>query len=156
MDKNGLVYVPDFCKLDDAKCPVHVALHGCAMGINSNYNQLDGRLYGDQFAIDTGYLQHAVREGVIVLMPQAQSGHLNENGCWDFRGFTDFYFDTNKGIQPSIINDMVTRIMSSSSTPLNDISSIDISCSTLGLTTIICIIVCLIKERKKNKSKTTL
>ena len=33
LDKNGMVYIPDSCKTGNA-CKVHVALHGCVMGMN--------------------------------------------------------------------------------------------------------------------------
>ena len=102
MDNNGLIYTPKACQAKSAsneKCHLHVALHGCGMGMNSRYGQPNGKIYGHTFAIDTGYIQYADLNNVIILMPQvAQSMPYNDFGCWDYRGYTDQNFDNNKGL----------------------------------------------------------
>ena len=61
----------------------------------------EGIIYGDNFAVDTGYLNYASSNNLIILMPQiAQTMPNNWFGCWDFAGYTGPDYITNKGVQP--------------------------------------------------------
>ena len=96
MDDNGMVYIPNACTTGG--CKVHVALHGCLMGMD-HPSISDGYIYGDNFAVDTGYLNYASSNNVIVLLPQIETTFpLNSWGCWDFNGTTGPNYNNNLGV----------------------------------------------------------
>ena len=64
MADTGWVYVPATCAAD-AKCKLHVALHGCTQ---------DYATIGDKFVKNTGYTRWADTNNMIVLFPQARRG----------------------------------------------------------------------------------
>ena len=66
MDDNAMVYIPNACK--SGGCKVHVALHGCMMGMDQIVPGKDS-IYGDNFAVNTGYLNYASSNNLIILMP---------------------------------------------------------------------------------------
>ena len=72
-------------------------------------------IYGDNFAINTGYLNYAAANNLIILMPQImQQAPMNDAiSCWDFTGYTGHNYANNKGIQPKAIKAMVDRLMGS-------------------------------------------
>ena len=120
MDDNGMIYVPNTCK--DKQCRLHVSLHGCQQGMNFNHGYwlaLLGSKYGDQYIKNTGYLQWAADNEIIVLMPQVvnTSGtEYNPLGCWEFFAFSpDSKWDTNEGSQTAAIKRMVDRLMAGDS-----------------------------------------
>jgi poly(3-hydroxybutyrate) depolymerase len=84
-----------------------VSLHGC-----SQSQTYLGRTYVE----DTGYLEWAGTNDIIVVFPQAKpvSATVNPTGCWDFFGFsgegTDYL--TKEGVQTSTIMKMVKRLQS--------------------------------------------
>ena len=72
----------------------------------------EGTIYGDNFAVDTGYLNYASSNNLIILMPQIVATVPNNAfGCWDFFGYTGPDFWNNKGVQPRAIKAMVERLI---------------------------------------------
>lgn len=98
MAATGYVYVPPSCRMADAHCRVHIALHGCKQ---------DARVFAQQ----AGYDNWAEHYRVIVVYPALQpsgspvseacsAGEVstwldsawakpNPNGCWDWWGYLD-------------------------------------------------------------------
>ncbi len=111
MDKVAFAYVPSSCSSE--QCKVHVAVHGCAQGVEE---------IGTEFVTDAGYNEVADSNGIIVLYPQAIKSSVvpyNPQGCWDFWGYTDnslppFNFYKKTSIQMTAIKSMIDRITSSS------------------------------------------
>ena len=104
-EDTGFVYVPDSCS-QGTECQVHVALHGCSQ--SQTYLQR-------QFVENTGYLEWAGTNDIIVMFPQTKPvPTLNPTGCWDFFGFsgegTDYL--TKEGVQTSTIKKMIERLQS--------------------------------------------
>ena len=61
LDENGYVYIPNKCSTGETKqCRVHVAIHGCHQGRET----LD-----DYFVKNTGYLEWAAVNDIIILFP---------------------------------------------------------------------------------------
>jgi poly(3-hydroxybutyrate) depolymerase len=74
------VYIPNKCREDTIRCPLHIVLHGCHQYAN-NIN--------DTFALHTGYNEIAESNNFIIVYPQTKSTILiNPNGCWDWWGYT--------------------------------------------------------------------
>ena len=87
MDQNAFVYVPNGCV--DGGCNLHVAFHGCGQ---------EKQFLNEDYAQNTGYLEWAATNDLIVLFPQAVSApFVNESGCWDFWGLTNENYATHQG-----------------------------------------------------------
>ncbi|KAK7074934.1 hypothetical protein SK128_015272 [Halocaridina rubra] len=103
MDDMGYVYIPSGCVDKTNVCKLHIALHGCLMG---RY------LLDDVFARNTGYLQVAEVNNIIVLFPQAIKLLLtNPNGCFDWWGYTNYLYITKSGNQILALHRMMERIL---------------------------------------------
>ena len=105
----GFVYYPDVCKTQ--ACKVHIAYHGCKMGID---------FIGDVFARHSGLNGWAEGSGIIVVYPQIKKNtSKNPNGCWDWWGYTNKKYPLKSGLQMeatykmaqgSIYRDAIKRI----------------------------------------------
>jgi poly(3-hydroxybutyrate) depolymerase len=109
----GHLYVPQQCR-GGARCPVHVAFHGC----RQNKAQIDadcagGRCSALYFFKDAGYNEAAEALGVIALYPQVQpwDGRLategNPRGCWDWWGYSGADYLTRRAKQIEAVERMV-------------------------------------------------
>lgn len=81
MNDTAYVYVPESCKAQ--QCKVHVALHGCQQGVS---------VLGTTYIEQTGYMEVADSNNIIVLYPQVKKSSLvpfNPKGCWDFWGYSN-------------------------------------------------------------------
>ena len=81
MAPTGYVYVPASCTQKDARCALHVALHGC--------RQTAAEI-GRNFVEGAGYNRWADTNDIIVLYPQIGKSKLaaNPQNCWDWWGYT--------------------------------------------------------------------
>ena len=104
LDTLGYVYIPNSCQTNT--CKVHVAIHGCHQGratLDSTY------------ATNTGYLEWAASNDLIILFPQVKANDLKPKGCWDFWGYTGVDYASNLAVQTSAIKGMVDRLTSAKS-----------------------------------------
>ena len=100
MDEAGFVFIPYSCALNP--CKVHVAFHGC--GESKEF-------LGDEYVKNTGYLEQAGPNEMVVVFPQAHSiPETNISGCWDFWGYTGPDYLTKDGPQAKAIRLMVERL----------------------------------------------
>jgi len=77
--EHGYLYVPDVCF--SKSCHLHIVLHGAS--------QYAGKL-GRTFPTQTGYLEYAASNDLVLLFPQAAPVvKVNPKGAWDFWGYTD-------------------------------------------------------------------
>jgi poly(3-hydroxybutyrate) depolymerase len=102
----GYLYVPEACKTKGARCPVHVALHGCLQALEN---------VKDDFVVHAGYNDWAEGSKIIILYPQAKSGSGNPNACFDWWGFTGDDYATKNGPQMKAIKAMIDRVLSQAS-----------------------------------------
>merc|ERR550532_1183953 len=76
------------------ECKLHVVFHGCQMG----------REYiGDEFFRNSGYLEIAEQNNIIVMFPQVDAKIGNSGGCWDWWGLEDFDYPVKSGPQVSAV-----------------------------------------------------
>ncbi|KXT09315.1 hypothetical protein AC579_268 [Pseudocercospora musae] len=113
----GFIYVPHTCRLRQASCRLHVALHGCTM----SHEQI-----GDKFIKDTGYLPWAEANNIIILFPQATVDNTLRkiwNGteypggalaCFDWVGWVGENADQKGGVQMAAIVNTVKKLLSDS------------------------------------------
>lgn len=77
MDEIGYLYLPDAC-LKGEYCTLHVHLHGCWLGAG---------VYKDVYLRQTGFLEYAAANNIIMLFPQAigtfEAGGMTHHYCWN-------------------------------------------------------------------------
>jgi hypothetical protein len=121
LNEVGYLYVPKACEPGgDAKCALHVALHGCLQS---------AELLGDVFYKNVGLNEWADGNNIIVLYPQAHTVsskdfitkkqtdlfEINPAGCWNWFGYSyDDYYPLKDGVQVTAIYNMIQRVMGES------------------------------------------
>ena len=105
----GYIYVPEGCV--KAECPLHVVFHGCHQTIKD---------IGLDYVKNTGYLEIAEANNIIMLFPQLKSSilyPLNPQGCWDWWGYSEvvplplsWSFPTNSGTQMKLVHRMIKDV----------------------------------------------
>ena len=115
----GYAYVPKTCEPGggDAKCALHVALHGCRQS---------AELLGEEFYKHIGLNEWADSNNIIVLYPQAHSVsssdftkkqvtdlfEINPEGCWNWFGYSyDDRYPLKDGVQVTAIYNIIRRVM---------------------------------------------
>lgn len=99
----GYIYVPAACA-SGTTCHLHISFHGCEQTVDD---------IGSQYATDSGYNEYAESNNIIVLYPYAKrslSFPSNPNGCWDWWGYTDKNYATQKGIQIQFVRNLITAV----------------------------------------------
>lgn len=97
----GFIYIPESCNAADADCQLHVVLHGCEQSSES---------IGEDFIRNSGYLQRADSNDLVLLFPQAKSSFSNPKGCWDWWGYEKEPFFSRNNAQISAIADMIRHL----------------------------------------------
>jgi poly(3-hydroxybutyrate) depolymerase len=116
--ETGYVYVPAGCEPDgDAKCALHVSLHGCAQS---------AEVIGDEFYKSIGLNEWGDSNNIIVLYPQARSisaqdfpikhgsdlMESNPEGCWNWFGYGyDDRYLLKSGVQMTALHSMIRRVL---------------------------------------------
>lgn len=107
-DDKGYAYVPAACAAGE-ECKLHIVFHGCGQGAEAMADHVYGMNFG------TGHNRWADANRMVVLYPQIKksSGYpYNPLGCWDWWGYNDNKWDTNKGQQLKVIKAMVDHLTS--------------------------------------------
>ncbi len=101
---DGYIYIPQQCASGDA-CQLHISFHGCKQNEDA---------IGMAYIQDTGLNEWADTNRLIILYPQTKSSifaPLNPQGCWDWWGYTDRYYATQKGPQIKAIHTMINTFV---------------------------------------------
>ncbi|XP_050418499.2 uncharacterized protein LOC126831890 [Patella vulgata] len=102
MDTTGYVYIPTKCATKQTKCKLHIAFHGCLQG---------RKAIGDVYVKHAGYNEVGELNDIIILYPQAISTPLNQQGCWDWFGYTGPLYATKNGFQITAVRRMIDRVL---------------------------------------------
>ena len=101
----GWLFVPAQCRAGAAKkCRLHVVFHGCRQGSS---------FVGDAFVRQSGYLEAAAGNDVVLLFPQLVASYqpLNPNGCWDWWGYEGDWYAVKGGPQMIAVRAMVGDLL---------------------------------------------
>lgn len=101
----GWLFVPAQCRAGAAKeCRLHVVFHGCRQGSS---------FVGDAFVRQSGYLEAAAANDVVLLFPQLVPSYqpLNPNGCWDWWGYESSWYAVKGGPQMIAVRAMVDDLL---------------------------------------------
>jgi poly(3-hydroxybutyrate) depolymerase len=101
MADEGFVYVPQNCAARTT-CRLVIAFHGCAQSAS---------VVGDKFYAHAGYNRWADSNSLIVLYPQVNTSVFNQQGCWDWFGYTGASYATRSGPQLVAVKAMVDRLL---------------------------------------------
>lgn len=100
MDSVGYIYVPTHCF--ERTCLLHFYFHGC----------LTGREFNDtRHLVNSGYLELAEANDLIIVAPQAIGSQENMIGCWDTYGLTGKLYATQRGAQVTVVRNILVRIL---------------------------------------------
>ena len=111
LDEKGFIYIPNNCKSGDSPhCMLHLVFHGCSQG---------RKFLDTYYAQNTGYLEWAAANDLVLLFPQNAGMTGNPGGCWDFWGYTNQNYTDKKGIQTSAVKNMVDRVLAKPATKQN-------------------------------------
>lgn len=105
LDDRGWVFVPETCtSTTGARCRLHVVFHGCRQGAS---------FVGEDFMRRAGYLRVAQANDIILLFPQVKptTTPLNPLGCWDWWGYEDEHYATQRGRQVQAVRAMIADVL---------------------------------------------
>jgi hypothetical protein len=107
MDDEGFVYVPQACRSTGKgrprpACHLHFYFHGC---------QSSRGFVGAGHVLNSGFLEVAEANNIVVVFPQNMNGTRNIYGCWDTFGLTGKDYATRKGPQVQVVRNMLSRIL---------------------------------------------
>lgn len=100
MAKDAFAYIPAQC--GKGGCRVHVVFHGCKQSPEK---------IGDRFYWQTSYNAWAGSNNIIILYPQVvPSAPLNQDGCWDWYGYSGWDYAYKSGPQMQAVARMIKRL----------------------------------------------
>jgi poly(3-hydroxybutyrate) depolymerase len=106
LDDRGWIYVPTNCAAagPGQRCRLHVVFHGCRQGAS---------FVGEDFMRRAGYLRVAQANDIVVLFPQIRptTAPLNPLGCWDWWGYEDEHYATQRGRQIKAVRAMIADLI---------------------------------------------
>lgn len=106
MDSIGYYYIPKACRIYGHKCLLHFYFHGCMTSRD---------VVGPNHVLNSGFLEVAETNGIIMIFPQTRQSVLSTLRCWDVYGYTGDFFGTNYLIN-NFSNFSKNSIISSNST----------------------------------------
>jgi len=75
----AVLYVPPACANGERACALHLVLHGCAQSTAQ---------VGMAFIEQSGYLDWAASNDIVMAFPQVAASAVNPYACWDWWGYT--------------------------------------------------------------------
>lgn len=102
MDTVGFLYVPRICQNNQVECHLHFFFHGCNVG---------REFVGGEHVRNSGFLEVAETNGIIMVFPQVLASQENDIGCWDTYGFTGPLYATKAGAQVTVVRNMLSRFL---------------------------------------------
>ena len=84
------LYAPDRCRIEGAGCALHLVLHGCAQSAAH---------VGTAFIEQSGYLDWAEANDLVLAFPQVEPSASNPYACWDWWGYTGEEYRWRNGPQ---------------------------------------------------------
>lgn len=98
---SAYLFVPAACADDGQACALHLVLHGCAQSATQ---------VGTDFIEQSGYLQWAEANGIVLAFPQVVPGPLNPYACWDWWGYTGADYRWRNGAQMAVVTNWIQNL----------------------------------------------
>jgi len=95
------LFIPTACTGTDQGCAFHLVLHGCAQAAEQ---------VGKDFIEQSGYLQWAAANDIVLAFPQVVAGATNPFACWDWWGYTGANYRWRESAQMSVLVDWIETL----------------------------------------------
>lgn len=92
--EQAFIFTPPACRKGGPACKAQLVLHGC--------NQSSAQL-GTDFIEQSGYLQWAESNDIVLAFPQVAVAAANPYACWDWWGYTGDNYRWRDGAQMKIL-----------------------------------------------------
>lgn len=102
------LFVPDACSAEDRSCALHLVLHGCAQSASQ---------VGTAFIEQSGYLDWAAANDIVLAFPQVAPGPANPYACWDWWGYTGEAYLWREAPQMRVLVDWLQSLNSTAAAP---------------------------------------
>jgi hypothetical protein len=101
--ETAYLFVPEACSAEGGACALHLVLHGCAQSASQ---------VGTAFIEQSGYLDWAAANGIVLAFPQVAPGPANPYACWDWWGYTGAAYLWREAPQMRVLVDWLKSLLS--------------------------------------------
>ncbi|MDZ4729769.1 MAG: PHB depolymerase family esterase [Xanthomonadales bacterium] len=101
LDETAFLFVPPACNTSDSNCALHLVLHGCAQ--SASQVQM-------AFIEQSGYLEWAEKNHIVLAFPQAVASMANPLACWDWWGYSGEDYLWRDGKQMKVLSDWIKQL----------------------------------------------
>jgi poly(3-hydroxybutyrate) depolymerase len=105
LSDTAYLFVPPTCNGSGQACALHLVMHGCAQSAVQ---------VGTDFIQQSGYLQWAEANAIVLAFPQVVPGQLNPYACWDWWGYTGEDYRWRNGKQMQVVTDWIRQLSANS------------------------------------------
>ncbi|MGK2924080.1 MAG: PHB depolymerase family esterase, partial [Lysobacterales bacterium] len=106
--ETAYLFVPAGCSADGEACALHLVLHGCAQSAA----QVE-----TAFIEQSGYLDWAAANDIVLAFPQVVPGPANPYACWDWWGYTGEAYLWREAPQMRVLVDWLQSLNSAAAAP---------------------------------------
>jgi len=99
--ETAFVFAPAACSDGEKACKAQMVLHGC--------NQSSAQV-GTDMIRQSGYLQWAEANDIVLAFPQVAVGATNPYACWDWWGYTGEAYRWRDGAQMKVLSDWMLQL----------------------------------------------
>lgn len=101
LDETAFLFVPPACTASDSDCALHMALHGCAQSASQVQTA---------FIEQSGYLEWAEKNHIVLAFPQVVASMGNPLACWDWWGYSGENYLWRDGKQMKVLSDWIKQL----------------------------------------------
>lgn len=101
LDETAFLFVPPACNKSDSNCALHLVLHGCAQSASQVQTA---------FIEQSGYLEWAEKNNMVLAFPQAVASMANPLACWDWWGYSGKNYLWRDGKQMKVLSDWIKQL----------------------------------------------
>ena len=103
LSDTAYLFVPPGCANGEYACALHLVLHGCAQSAVT---------VGTDFIEQSGYLEWAEANDIVMAFPQVVPAAANPYACWDWWGYTGADYRWRNGKQMLVVTDWIRQLSS--------------------------------------------
>ncbi len=101
LDEDAWLFIPPACSEAGAACKLHMVLHGCAQSASQVQTA---------FIEQSGYLQWAESNNIVLAFPQAKVSMANPLACWDWWGYSGENYLWREGKQMTVLVNWIRKL----------------------------------------------
>jgi poly(3-hydroxybutyrate) depolymerase len=101
LSETAYLFIPPACNGGEDSCALHLVLHGCAQSAVQ---------VGTDFIEQSGYLEWAETNNIVLAFPQVVTGAMNPYACWDWWGYTGADYRYRNGAQMNVLAEWIKSL----------------------------------------------